>query len=154
MEVLSRDAYDAMSQLASQMQLLVRAMAEDQSDGIRVPRVTAFAMAAVPGAEHSSISMSEGNQPAETIAATGELPLEIDRIQYETGEGPSVEALIQSDLAFVDDLETDTQWPKFAPRPVETADVRSILSYRLYLTTDRRGALNFYAGKPQAFDQL
>ena len=154
MEPLSGDAYDAMTQLASQMQLLVRAMAEDQPDGIRVPRVMAFAMAAVPGAEHASISMSVSNQPAETIAATGELPLEVDRIQYETGEGPSVDALIQSDLAFADDLETDTQWPTFAPRAVETAGVRSILSYRLYLMTDRRGALNFYAGKPQAFDQL
>jgi hypothetical protein len=154
MEALSRDAYEAMSDLATQMQLLVRAMAEDQPDGIRVPRVTAFAMAAMPGAEHASISVSERNKPPETIAATGELPLEVDRIQYDTGEGPSVEALIQSDLAFADDLETDTQWPKFAPRAVETAGVRSILSYRLYLTTDRRGALNFYAGKPQAFDQL
>ena len=129
-------------------------MNEHQGEGIHVPRVVQFAAAAVPGAEHAAISMTSGSRPPKTIAATGELPLLVDKIQYELGEGPSMQALAQSDLVWADDLSTDGQWPQFAPRAVETTGVHSIASYRLFLTSDRRGALNFYSTSPHAFDRL
>jgi hypothetical protein len=148
------DASDAMNQLSTQLRDLVLAMNEDQAEGIKVPRVTQFAAVAVPGAEHAAISLINGNHPPETIAATGDLPLQVDKIQYETGEGPCMQALIQSDLVWSGDLSKDQQWPRFARRAVETTGVLSMASFRLFLTEDRRAALNFYAAKPQAFDQL
>jgi ANTAR domain/GAF domain len=146
--------YQEMNELIDQMQDLVRAMSAGESEGLKVPRVTQFAAAAVPGAEHAGISLIRGNQPAETVAASSDLPLQVDKIQYDTGEGPCVQALIRSDLVWSGDLSKDQQWPRFAPRAVEATGVRSMASYRLFLTQDVRGALNFYSAQPQAFDRL
>jgi ANTAR domain/GAF domain len=140
--------------LIAQLNELVYAMHEDQDGGIKVPRVVQFAAAAVPGADHAAISMaSDGHQP-KTIAATGELPVLVDKIQYDLDEGPCMQALIQSDLVWANDLTTDQQWPQFAPRAVEATGVQSMASYRLYLTQDRRAALNLYATTPHVFDRL
>lgn len=138
----------------SQMHDLVRAMDDQQMKGITVLRVVQFASAAVSGAEHAAISLIEGNQEPRTIAATGDLPMQVDKIQYEVNEGPCIEVLIQSDLVWAEDLSKDRQWAQFAPRAVEATGVRSMASYRLFLTNDLRGALNFYSTKPDAFDQL
>lgn len=143
-----------MATLLSQMHDLVRAMSEDQPSGIKVDRVTEFASAAVPGAEHAAISMIEGGGSPRTIAATSELPLQVDRIQYETGQGPCLEALVQSDLVWSGDLSRDQQWPKFARRAVAETGVHSMASYRLFLSEGVRGALNFYSADAQAFDEL
>jgi hypothetical protein len=140
--------------LIVQLNDLVRVMHDHEGEGITVPRVVQFAAAGVPGAEHAAITLVTGSKQPETIVATGELPRQVDAIQYDTGEGPCLEALIQSDLVWADDLRQDRQWPRFAPRAVEATGVRSMVSYRLYLTSERRGALNFYATTPQAFDRL
>src|SRR4051812_35431279 len=100
-----RQAADpAMSMLVDQMHDLVAALSEDQPDGILIPRVTQFAAKAMPGAEHASISLMRGEHPPETIAATGDLPLRVDQIQYELSEGPCVQALVQSDVVWSGDL--------------------------------------------------
>jgi ANTAR domain/GAF domain len=149
-----RAPFDAIDVLAGQLRDLVVAMSEDQSDGVKVPRVVQFAAAAMPGAEHASISAMHGHGRPKTLAATGEVALLIDRIQHEAGEGPGVQALIQSDLVWSNDLSKDRQWPRFAPRAVEAAGVRSLVSYRLFLSEEQRAALNFYSSCPYAFDQL
>jgi len=138
----------------AQLNDLVRTMHDDENDGITVPRVVQFAAAAVPGAEHAAISLNSGSKQPETVVATGALPRDVDEIQYATGEGPCMQALVQSDLVWADDLSTDDQWPRFAPRAVEATGVRSMASFRLYLTSEQRGALNFYATRPHAFDRL
>ena len=145
---------DAMNLLIDQMHALVRSMSEDQAEGIKVPRVVQYAAKAMPGAQHAAISTMHGAKPPRTIAATGDLPRQVDKIQYATGEGPCVQALVQSDLVWSGDLSTDHQWPRFAAEAVQATGVRSIVSYRLYLTSERRGALNFYSTAPQAFDRL
>jgi hypothetical protein len=51
------------------------------------------------------------------------------------------------------DLSTDRQWPNFAPRAVERTGVRSMTSFRLFLTGNQRGALNFHATAPHALGE-
>jgi hypothetical protein len=141
-------------ELADQLRELAREMSEGQAEGLRAARVVQFAAAAVPGAEHAAISIIRGNQAAKTLVATGRLPVEVDRLQFETGEGPSVQALVQSDIVSTTDLADDPNWPNFAPRAVEQTGVRSMLSFRMYLTEAQRGALNFYAKQPDAMGEL
>ena len=154
MENLPGANQDAMGILVAQMHDLVQAMSHDQPDGIGVSRVVQFAAAATPGAEHAGISLITGHRRPRTIGATGELPMQVDQIQYELAEGPCVQVLIKSDLVWAGDLSTDPQWPRFGPRAVEDTGVRSMASFRLFLSQDSRGALNFYSATPQAFDQL
>ena len=49
------------------------------------------------------------------------------------------------------DLRTENRWPLFARAIVEQSPVRSMLSFRLFLTEQNRAALNLYATTPGAF---
>ena len=147
-----RQAADVVAGMAAEFTDLARMMTEDAREPARLlDRIVAVAARAVPGSEHAAISLMTGDGPPRTGQASDEVPLQVDRIQYETGEGPCV-ALTESDLVLTNDLTVAPEWPAFARRAVAETGVRSMLSYRLFLNDGNRGALNFYAMKPDAFD--
>lgn len=143
----------ALAQVAGQLVDLVHAMSDGQVEGLQAARVVQFAALAVPGSEHCAITLMTGRSQPRTIAASGELPVRVDELQYQTGQGPCLQALVQSDVAQADDLLTDQQWPLFAAQAVSVTGIRSMMSFRLYLDEDANGALNFYSSKPDAFDE-
>jgi ANTAR domain/GAF domain len=148
-----RQAANVVASMAAEFTDLARVMAEDTMEPAQIlSRVVAVASRAVPGAEHAAISLVIGNGPPRTTPTSDELPPRIDQIQYETTEGPCMQALSTSDLVLTNDLTMAAEWPTFARRAVEEAGVRSMLSFRLFLNDGNRGALNFYAMKPDAFD--
>jgi hypothetical protein len=144
---------DAFAVLAGEFTALARAMSEHDPDGLHAGRVVQFAAHAIPGAEHAGVTIIRNGGQPRTLFATGELPQRVDDLQYEFGEGPCLQALTQSDVVWSTDLSTDRQWPNFAPRAVELTGVRSMLSFRLFLTGNQRGALNFYATSPRALGE-
>jgi hypothetical protein len=117
-------------------------------------RVVRFAARAVPHTQHSALTLVRGARRPVTVAATGQLARKVDRIQYQTGQGPCLEAVAGHDVTRAADLRTDTQWPEFARRCVAETSIRSMFSLRLFLSRDDRAALNFYAQRPAAFDDL
>lgn len=148
------DAAQVMAELANQFMELTRTMVTDQPDEhLTVDRVLEFASKAVPGADHASITRVSANSRPKTIAATGDLPLRVDQMQYETGQGPCLQTLDQSDIAYTSNLPEDRQWPDFAGRAAQ-AGVRSMLSFRLFLTSTERASLNFYSERRDAFDPM
>ncbi len=154
MEDVPAGVIDEMAELGDQLRDLVLAMSEDGSDTVKIPRVVQFAAAAMPGAQHAAISVIQRRSEPHTIAATSELPTRVDSIQYELGEGPCVQALDTSDVLLSEDLACDGQWPRFGPRAAEEIGVRSMASYRLFITADHRAALNFYSTESRAFDRI
>lgn len=150
----TRQAAGVLASMAGEFTDLARLMttedAAQPADTLR--RLVAVAARAVVGSEHAAISLIAGDGPPRTDPSSDELPLQIDRIQYETREGPCVQALTASDLVLTNDLAATPDWPAFARRAVTETGVRSMLSYRLFLNDGNRGALNFYATKPDAFD--
>jgi hypothetical protein len=148
-----RQAADVVAAMAAEFTDLARMMTQDSQEPAHLlDRIVAVAARAVPGSEHAAISLMTGDGPPWTGQTSDEVPLQIDRIQYETGEGPCVQALTGSDLVLTNDLTVAPEWPAFAHRAVAETGVRSMLSYRLFLNDGNRGALNFYAMKPDAFD--
>lgn len=117
-------------------------------------RVVRFAARAVPHTQHSALTLVRGSRRPVTVAATGQLARKVDRIQYQTGQGPCLEAVAGHDVTWAADLRTDTQWPEFARRCVAETSIRSMFSLRLFLSRGDRAALNFYAQRPAAFDDL
>jgi hypothetical protein len=148
-----RQAADVVASMAGEFTDLARVMTENALEPTQtLARIVTVASRAVPGSEHAAISLVVGNGPPRTTPTSDELPPQIDQIQYETAEGPCVQALTESDLVLTNDLTAAPDWPQFARRAVEETGVRSMLSYRLFLNDGNRGALNFYAMKPDAFD--
>jgi hypothetical protein len=99
--------------------------------------------------------MLVGPGSSSTPVATDPLAVMLDRAQEAAGEGPCLHvARDGASVVRVDDLGSDTRWPRFGPRAVALG-VRSALSYRLYLGDDRShriGALNLYAHRAHAFE--
>lgn len=113
----------------------------------------------------TTVDQLGGDQlPYCTAVATG-LAAALDAVQYESREGPCIEA-VELDLvacARADDLSTAEAarlWPDFA-KQASALGVRSALSIAVPWTAidvglqaDQRalGAINFYAGEAHAFD--
>lgn len=104
--------------------------------------------------EDASLTIIHDSQRPRTLAGTSELPYLVDAIQYETGEGPPLEALTEHDIARAEDLATDKQWARFAARAVASTGVRSMFGVRLMLRDTQRGALNFYSSQPRVFSDI
>ncbi|MCW2528134.1 MAG: hypothetical protein JWM76_2994 [Pseudonocardiales bacterium] len=110
-----------------------------------------LAVAAISGAEHAAITVQRRGGAFETPAATDELPTIIDRIQYATSQGPCVDAIRTNEIQQGEDLASDTRWPAFTSRIMVETEVRSMLSYPLFLQADILGALNLYSTRAGAF---
>lgn len=135
--------------IARQLSELSREMQADLTVEALLRRIVVAAAAEVPGAEHAGITLLTGKHLS-TPAATGELVAGVDRVQYETGEGPCVDAAQHHETVRCDDLRTETRWPRFARRAADLG-VLSILSFQLFVQADSFGALNIYSGEAGAF---
>ncbi len=74
----------------------------------------------------------------------------VDEVQYETGQGPCLDAIHEQHTLRLSDMTTETRWPKFTGRAAELG-ILSMLSFQLFLQSDTLGALNLYAEQPNAF---
>ena len=107
----------------------------------------------LPEFEHAAISLVHGNGRVDTVAATDDVPRVVDRIQYETGEGPCLSAIREENLYVTGDLGNEDRWPKFTARTVDETGIRSMLSFQLFVDDEVLGALNLYNHRVDAFDE-
>ena len=100
------------------------------------------------GCDAASISLvtAEG---ITTPVSSAPIALEIDRFQYEYGEGPCLDAITSEPMLYSEDLTSDERWPAFGPMAVSLG-MRSLLSCRLSSDVTL-GSLNLYARIPGAY---
>ncbi|UQX88835.1 GAF and ANTAR domain-containing protein [Jatrophihabitans telluris] len=110
-----------------------------------------MAVEAVGSADHAGVSWCVRRREVDTPYATTSLVKELDRIQYELDEGPSLEAFEEGVATLVRDTSTDERFPRYSAAALERG-VRSVLSCALSSPRRTIGALNFYAMHPDAFD--
>ncbi len=106
----------------------------------------------VKGCEHAVVTLVERDR-FDSRASSDEVGPTVDAIQSELGEGPCVQAVREHMTLVVDDLATETRWPNFSRRAADTTEVRSILTFRLFLSHETLGSLNLYSKQPGAFDE-
>ena len=111
--------------------------------------VVALARATVGGADGVSISLRR-HGTLTTVAASDQTILDMDAGQYETGEGPCVDASLRGQRFYADLLETETRWPAFTPK-ARALGINSILSSPLAASNTAVGALNIYSRTSSAF---
>jgi GAF domain-containing protein len=108
------------------------------------------AVEAVSGCESAGVTVSRRGW-YETPAATDEVVHDVDRHQYETNEGPCLDALEEHEIFRTGDLAGDPRWPTFGQRATELG-IRSMLSFRLFVADETLGSLNLYSRTAEAFD--
>jgi hypothetical protein len=144
---------DALAVLADQFGQLAVSLADGADQPFTQQRLVEFAVRGIPGAEYASMTVIDGHRPPRTTAQSDELASQWDQLQYEYGEAPCLEAAVTNGFELVSDLRTENRWPLFARAIVDLTPVRSMLSFRLFLTDENRAALNLYATKPGAFTE-
>jgi len=112
--------------------------------------VVQYALQAVD-CQHAGVTLIHGGQQVETAAATDPFVAELDLVQIECGEGPSLSVLDQPSTMMVRDTREDPRWPKWAER-VAALGVRSLLTARLSTGNTNVGTLNLFHSEPGAFD--
>ncbi len=103
----------------------------------------------IGGADGVSVSLRRRGQLS-TVAATDETISSMDAAQYDTGEGPCVDASTQGHGFHAESLDSERRWPSFTPR-ARTLGIRAILSSPLLVEHRPVGALNIYSRTPAAF---
>jgi transcriptional regulator with GAF, ATPase, and Fis domain len=137
--------------IARQLSELARELQADLTTEALLRHIMMAALTEVPGTQHAGITLVTGREFA-TPAASDELAERIDQIQYETDEGPCLDAARHHETVRCDDLRTEARWPRFA-RQAADLGVLSMLSFQLFAGEDSFGALNLYAGNTAAFGQ-
>lgn len=133
---------------------IARALVNERDVQHTVQRVVDAAAANLDGEVSASVSLVSRRREVETPASSDARAARADALQYETGEGPCLDAIWEQETFQIDDLAADQHYPRWARAVAEQTGIRSSLSLQLF--TDREhsslGALNLYSLQPRAFD--
>ena len=124
---------------------------QPEADGV-LRTVVDAALRIVPGTQEGSVSPVIGRRKVLAQAASGRLPLDVDALQEEVGQGPCMETAFEQHTVLAPDLAADLRWPRFSARAA-VLGARSMLSFQLYVEDDNLGALNLYSREVGAFDE-
>ena len=111
--------------------------------------VVTMAQAVVVGADGVSITLPRHGRFG-TVAASNDVVLEMDHDQYDTSEGPCLDAATQGRRFHIKSLSAEDRWPAFVPR-ARARGIESILSTPLMTADHPIGALNVYSRTVGAF---
>lgn len=104
-----------------------------------------LAVSDVDGAESAAVSIGHVKGQIETPASVGEMAVRGDQLQYETGEGPCLDAIWEEQTVYSPDLAADPRWPAWGARTAEETGAQSILAFHLFTQGQSVGALNLYS---------
>jgi transcriptional regulator with GAF, ATPase, and Fis domain len=137
--------------LAAQFAVVARALQAEPTVQRTLARISELAVSVIEGCDHAGITVVRRGRP-ETVAASDDVPAKVDALQYQTRQGPCLDAIRQEQTYRSHDLATELRWPQFAQRAAERTGIRSMLAYRLFAHEDTLGALNLYSREPKAFE--
>ena len=126
------------------------ALQAEPSAQATLQKMVDLAVVTVAGCDHAGVSIVRGGGFA-TPAASSDVPIQVDRIQYDTDQGPCLDSIRSHGMHLTDDLAVERRWPAFSTRTVIETGVRSMLSFRLFLEQNTLGALNMYSTHSAAF---
>jgi GAF domain-containing protein len=115
-----------------------------------IDQIVRFAVETIGTAFGGITLMKSRGQNFTTVGATHDSVIEADHLQYQLGEGPCVEATLDSKLVMSAHLATDERWPSWGPR-ASALGFNSVLSAELHARGQRIGALNLYGVGESSF---
>ena len=115
-------------------------------------RIAALAVETVDSCDYCGVSLRHSDGTITTAASTSDIASRADALEYELGEGPCLESIWQADTFLINDLSTETRWPRWASLAAELG-IGAVLAVRLEPVDGQPvAALNLYSATPQAFD--
>ena len=102
--------------------------------------------------DEASITHRRSSGTLETAAPTSDLVVTADRLQYELGEGPCVQAVFDEDLQVAFEVATDARWPRWGPAAADLG-IAGVVSAHLYDDGHAAGSLNLYSRWTRSYHQ-
>lgn len=136
---------------AEALYALTQFLVADTTLGDTLQQVTEITMRAMPAAAIAGITTLSGAGRPSTNVFTDEESPQIDAAQYESGNGPCLDALREQRIVRIDDMElASDQYPEFS-KAARSHGVHSTLSLPMVAGGDGVGALNLYARTTNGF---
>ncbi|MBY6361527.1 GAF and ANTAR domain-containing protein [Rhodococcoides corynebacterioides] len=117
-----------------------------------VERICSDAVDSIDDAEAAAVTVVRDGMPA-TICSTSDAVIAVDDAQYETGEGPCLDAIATQSLVVSNGTTPADRWPAFTRRAAGSG-YQSFLSAPLAIDADYSGALNLYSRQLDAFSTV
>jgi GAF domain-containing protein len=133
------------------LRALAGIIAGDSSQDAVLRRTCDVTKTVISGAASVSVTVLDGAQPR-TAAASDDLALNADEVQYASDSGPCLDAVRQMTTVLVPDMDGESRWPAYVARTMPLG-VRGSLSLPLGIEEGVVGALNIYATSARAFDE-
>jgi GAF domain-containing protein len=149
--VAGEDPSTQVGDLAETFAEVARALRAEGSVQATLDKIVELAVSTIDGCDHAGVTLVEDGA-VRTPAASDDVPELVDTVQYETGEGPCLDAIREHEVFQTDDLTQEARWPNFSRRAAGESGVLSILAYRLFVEADTMGALNLFSRERDAFD--
>jgi GAF domain-containing protein len=143
------------SPLARQFSGLTRALLDVTTVAEALQHVIDAAVEFMPGVDLASVTLRSPNGTFHTPVDTDPLAVELDQLQYETGEGPCVDSARPTGpaSAYSGNLASGSPWPRFGPGAASRG-VAAVLSTALLPDAQLpqlSGALNLYSRQRGSF---
>ena len=130
---------------------LSRLLVNEESLDDTLQRVAELACETLDGADLAGVSLLRDGKPTTAVFTDLASP-QVDSAQYETGEGPCLDAWRHQQVFHIESTTDDVRWPAFSSAAAEHG-IRSTMSLPLSVRGNGIGALNLYSRKPAAFPQ-
>jgi GAF domain-containing protein len=111
----------------------------------------------VPAVRWASVTRSRDNHYS-TMVATDQVARNADKLQYDLGDGPCIDAVVDETVFVSNDLSREPRWGPWGREVVADLGVNSVLSVRLVVDggddveTGLSAGLNLYGEHRDAFD--
>jgi GAF domain-containing protein len=129
-------------------QLTARLIARDDLDEA-LEDLVETAAELVDGAAWCAVTLIRSGGPS-TAAASPGLPESLLDSQYDSGAGPSMEAIRNRDITVSEDLVAEDRWPQWRTRALE-AGVKAVLAVPVDIDSHAIGALTVYSSEAARF---
>lgn len=136
-------------ELAVRLSRMARRLQDEDEVEATLQAITHAAVDTIPGVQYAAMSLVQ-HRKIQTRAATDAVARRVDEVQYETGQGPCLDAISEQRTIRLSNLRSETRWPEFTERAAGLG-VLSMLSFQLFVRRDSMGALNLYAEQADAF---
>jgi GAF domain-containing protein len=139
------------AELADSISATARALFAPGSVAETLERIVDVSVATIDSCDLAGIFLVADGRVT-TQAASEPLVAELDGLQFETDEGPCLDAISEQGVYYAGDLQDDDRWSQFGPRATRLG-VRCLLAVPL-LAEGTLAALNLYARVPLAYGAI
>lgn len=115
--------------MTQMMQQMLRQPHIDAAQALQ--ELTQTSVQLMPGADYGSVSVFSRRGSIEATTSTHAYVSRLDGIERRCDQGPRLSAARRDNTIRIDDLAADGCWPQFRDEAINTAPIRSLLSYSM-----------------------